>query len=446
MIFRLLGLVALALVPLSAAAADRLAVSTFQSLGDGASEPWLDEALADMVTTDLATAGSFDVVGRRELKSILGEQKLGLSDVVDPATAAELGRLVSAQFVLIGSHIRMGEQLRLDARIYDVSSGVATWAATVEGPADGLSALEKKLVLSLLRATGTTLTADQQIELLQLPTRNAEAVKANYGGVLAVDANDPQAALALFERAAEADPGFEAARRNRDALRQPVDGGQLQESVEVQVEVRRSQAEQVAEAVARLHDGLYVVELAGEAAAQPSERDGEFYADLAVPVRVTVSATAWRTFLRELQALSGGDERVDLGSPFDRRGNRTTIHLEREAAKVLAAARDFNRRPQCRFGGQYLNFTVPWRLELVAEAGSLGWSPVCLAIGEREGSAMGSFSAWTERSTHTYSETRLGSTRAIEATKGFEFNAWLRRLPRVELESVTEVRLVREGE
>jgi len=109
--FRLRGLAAIALVvPLiglpraATAQKPRIAVlgfennTTFTFLGDR-----LGNAAADEMTTQLVKTGEFSVIERRQIEAILAEQRAGQSGVIDPATAARVGKILGAQLVIVGS-------------------------------------------------------------------------------------------------------------------------------------------------------------------------------------------------------------------------------------------------------------------------------------------------------------------------------------------------------
>jgi curli biogenesis system outer membrane secretion channel CsgG len=72
--------------------------STFSYWGDN-----LGAAAADELITQLVKAGAFVVVERAQVNAILEEQHFGLSGAVDASTAAEIGKILGVQAVLIGS-------------------------------------------------------------------------------------------------------------------------------------------------------------------------------------------------------------------------------------------------------------------------------------------------------------------------------------------------------
>lgn len=72
--------------------------STFTYWGDN-----LGAAAADELTTQLVRSGRFTVVERSQVNAILEEQHFGLSGAVNPATAAEIGKILGVQAVVTGS-------------------------------------------------------------------------------------------------------------------------------------------------------------------------------------------------------------------------------------------------------------------------------------------------------------------------------------------------------
>lgn len=63
----------------------------------------LGHAATDELITQLANTGLFSVIEREQLDAMLSEQNLEQGDSLDPATAAELGEVLGAQVVLMGS-------------------------------------------------------------------------------------------------------------------------------------------------------------------------------------------------------------------------------------------------------------------------------------------------------------------------------------------------------
>lgn len=63
----------------------------------------VDLKMSDMLTTSIVKSGRFDVVERNKINRALSEQDLGMSGVIDEASAAAVGKLLGAEYVVFGS-------------------------------------------------------------------------------------------------------------------------------------------------------------------------------------------------------------------------------------------------------------------------------------------------------------------------------------------------------
>jgi curli biogenesis system outer membrane secretion channel CsgG len=59
--------------------------------------------LADMLASELSSTGAFEVLERREIDAVLGEQDLGASGRISPATRAKIGKIKGAQYLVAGT-------------------------------------------------------------------------------------------------------------------------------------------------------------------------------------------------------------------------------------------------------------------------------------------------------------------------------------------------------
>ena len=111
-------------------------------------DPRIGRGMANMLVTALVNSDRFTVVERNPdvLQNILEEQAMGLSGVVDAATAAKIGKILGAKGVVIGevsefgirktgAFVGLGGQktittrVVIDARMVDVETGRILMAA-----------------------------------------------------------------------------------------------------------------------------------------------------------------------------------------------------------------------------------------------------------------------------------------------------------------------------
>jgi ketosteroid isomerase-like protein len=79
---------------------------------------WIQTAMAN---------SPFTVIERSQLKKVLGEVELQMSGLVDQEGAVKVGKMLSANKVMIGSLSKIGGKYVLDGRIVDVEKGTAEY-------------------------------------------------------------------------------------------------------------------------------------------------------------------------------------------------------------------------------------------------------------------------------------------------------------------------------
>lgn len=100
----------------------------------------------DMLTTTLVQMeGDIIVLEREQILEILGEQKLELDGLIDPATASEFGMLIGAGFMTLGSLNVSGNQVEIDARIVKVKTGEIVISSHKKASTDQLDTIAKDI-------------------------------------------------------------------------------------------------------------------------------------------------------------------------------------------------------------------------------------------------------------------------------------------------------------
>lgn len=82
----------------------------------------MTDYLAEELTTALFSAGDFSIVERSQLARVMNEHQLYTTDLFDPEHTAELQKLLGVDAVVTGTVTRMGKQLRVNARVIDVTT------------------------------------------------------------------------------------------------------------------------------------------------------------------------------------------------------------------------------------------------------------------------------------------------------------------------------------
>lgn len=101
-----------------------VAVLDFTSfmMGDGGAAVNLGKAITAMLVTEFSNRDGIQVIERAQLNDMLREQDLVLSGRVDESSAIEIGKLLGAQYVLLGQASSIVDNLRMDIRAVDVET------------------------------------------------------------------------------------------------------------------------------------------------------------------------------------------------------------------------------------------------------------------------------------------------------------------------------------
>jgi DNA-binding SARP family transcriptional activator/TolB-like protein len=163
---------------------------------------YLADGLADLLAANLNGAGDLRVVDPRAFLPAVQ----ALPRPIDLEAAARAASAHGAGLFVLGSVTEAGGQLRIAAALYGPGTrpGPAGREVVVEGAADDVLALTRRLTLALLAGRGSTALGQASAGT----TESLEALKAFLDGEAALRATDMQAAIDHFRRATELDSTF----------------------------------------------------------------------------------------------------------------------------------------------------------------------------------------------------------------------------------------------
>ena len=182
----------------------------------------LEVGLQQMLIGDMAGNSGMRLVERGRLQELLQEQDLGAAGRVDANTAAQIGRLIGARYMIMGSFVDWYGDFRLDARVVDVETSEIIKTDRARGSREELFDILGELATNI--PSGLELPAlaarDRQVRQEnreRLGQANPDAVRAYMRGLLYQDRGDNERAAELFSQAIAAFPEYHEA---REALNQ----------------------------------------------------------------------------------------------------------------------------------------------------------------------------------------------------------------------------------
>lgn len=133
-------------------AQERMRVAVLDLKADGVSTKTAS-AISNILRTDLVNAKKFVVIERAQMNTILEEQGFQMTGCTDSACAVKVGKLMSANKILVGEVSGVAGKIHTTVRIVDVEKGVSDYAAResfVEADIEkGTASLSRKLLVRI---------------------------------------------------------------------------------------------------------------------------------------------------------------------------------------------------------------------------------------------------------------------------------------------------------
>ena len=175
--------------PQGVAADGPAAVLSFINISGNAADDWIGTGIAESLAADLNRAGI--AATRADTASIPRATEVGLGA---PDAIVETGRILEASWLVTGAFQRIGDRLRITARVFDATTAAVIDAVTADGPFDELFEIQDRVAAQVRAelASGSRRAADQPAaaaaarppapDLLDAPRREPGPIAGLPGG------------------------------------------------------------------------------------------------------------------------------------------------------------------------------------------------------------------------------------------------------------------------
>lgn len=145
----------------------------------------LRKGIAAMLISELAQNAAVRLVDRSETQRLLDEQGLAVAERVDRETAAKIGKMVGARYMITGSFIDLYGDFRIDGRMINVETGEIMKVVRSDPRLH-----DRREMFKMIQSVAQRIMAD-----IKLPPLSSEVVQRASARQV------PTEALALFSRA-----------------------------------------------------------------------------------------------------------------------------------------------------------------------------------------------------------------------------------------------------
>jgi TolB-like protein len=172
----------------------------------------LEVGIAAMLISELSANPAARVVEREEIQRLMDEQNLGASGRVDAQTAARIGKLVGARYVVLGSFIDFYGDFRVDVRLVNVETSEIVKTESEKMQRDHLFDIIKTVAGKLMRDANLPVlprqTSDERTSR-QVPT---EALTYYSRAILYQNRGQKDKAVEMYNQALSVFPDYAEAR------------------------------------------------------------------------------------------------------------------------------------------------------------------------------------------------------------------------------------------
>jgi len=182
----------------------------------------LERGMAGMMISELNQNPAARLVEREQVQRLLDEQNLGAQGRVDPQTAAKVGKLVGARYIILGNFIDFYGDFRVDIRLVNTETGEIVKTESDRQQREHLYDIIRNVAAKLMKDANLPAlqrgASNEQRMNRQVPT---EALTYYSRALLYQDRGQKDKAVEMFNRAlaifpdyAEAQDGLQKAQRS----------------------------------------------------------------------------------------------------------------------------------------------------------------------------------------------------------------------------------------
>ncbi|MEK1855760.1 MAG: adenylate/guanylate cyclase domain-containing protein [Phyllobacterium sp.] len=178
-----------------------IAVLPFENMSGDPEQVYFSDGITEDVITELSRFGELLVIARNSSFEFRGQR----------TDLHEIGRKLSAGYVVEGSVRRAGNRVRITAQLIEAESGTHVWAERYDRVMEDVFAIQEEISQNIVAAVAQRVRDDREVAARRRPAEDMRAYDLFLQGHRLSDDFTPgtqDRALGLFERAVQIDPTF----------------------------------------------------------------------------------------------------------------------------------------------------------------------------------------------------------------------------------------------
>ncbi len=189
-----------------------IAVSDFKVESDKPDYKYLGKGISRLVASELRKSGKVTLVEREQMNAILAEQELSLSDLMDASKQVQIGKMLSATYLVVGEIIDMGGAgLLVSIRMVKVETGAVMWQDERQEKLAVYDFMGAYFAKSLLDQLSVPANRETVAKIDKKEEKAPESIIKTSEGIDAYDRQDTATAKKALDEAKSIDPANEVA-------------------------------------------------------------------------------------------------------------------------------------------------------------------------------------------------------------------------------------------
>ncbi len=180
----------------------------------------MEKGFSELVIGSLNGATNLKVIERERIQWILEE--IGLENnpgKFDTESAVRVGKQLGVHTVLLGSFIKIKDDIKLLARLVKVETSEILMTEEIKGDVDDVFELADKLTEKVAKGINVKLAQSSATESQALETKSLDAMLSYSEGLSFLEKGNYTDAYRKFEQALTFDPNYEKARQKRESIK-----------------------------------------------------------------------------------------------------------------------------------------------------------------------------------------------------------------------------------
>ena len=183
-----------------------LSVADFSVESSSEQYAFVGKGLSTMIAGELRQSRDVKLLEREDINAVIEEQNFSLSGMVDEDSQIEIGRMLAADYIVMGKVIDMASVFLISARVVDIETGEVFWSDNLMEKLDDYDYITAFIARGILSGLDAEVEPETLAKVEQKTEKDPEALVAFSRGVDAYDRGDTETAREQLTTARAIDP------------------------------------------------------------------------------------------------------------------------------------------------------------------------------------------------------------------------------------------------